>query len=86
MFENGLQKLDVRSRAGEAEFGQCTNCFGRELGEPTGARMHDDLGKQGIEPGIGAVTGVAVAVDAHPGARRGVIRGQNPARRAHAAV
>ena len=69
--EQGAQDVDVGVGALDAKLGQGPRGAPRGLGQ--GRRLPDHLGQQGIVVGAGAVTGIAIAVDAHARSRRRLI-------------
>ena len=70
MRQQGAQEGDVAGRAFQPEGGERALGARQRVGEIGRRAVHDHLGQQRIEIGIGAVAGIAVGVDAHARARR----------------
>ena len=68
--QQGAQEGDVAGRAFQPEGGERALGARQRVGEIGRRAVHDHLGQQRIEIGIGAIAGIAVGVDPHAGARR----------------
>ena len=69
MRQQGAQEGDVAGRPFQPEGGKRTLGARERVGEIGRRAVHDHLGQQRIEIGIGAVAGIAVGVDPHARAR-----------------
>ena len=77
--QQGLQEGDVGGGAVDAELRQGAPRAGGQRREIAARRVDDHLREKRVEPRIGAVSRIAVAIDAHAGARRRVVGGQHAA-------